>query len=111
MVSNKQNVIRVGFVEFLRALQSLGVKKDAISGKPLKIKYSNVAPYSTHQRHSTPTRYEDKEEDDDKEDGRPPSHKHQVNKDKNTSLSSLPKKGKGYVYKPPRRKPNILYVY
>ena len=32
---------------FLRSLQSLGVKKDDISGEPLKIKYNNVAPYST----------------------------------------------------------------
>ena len=102
---------QVGIDEFLCALRSLGVKKDDISGEPLKIKYSNVAPYSTHQRHSTPTRYADKEEDDDDEDVRPPSHKHQVNKDKKSSSSSLPRKVKGYVHKPPWRKPNILYVY
>ena len=97
MVSNQQNLNRVGFDEFLRALQSLNVKKDDISGELLKIKYSNVAPYSTHQRHSTP-RYEDEEEDDKDEDVRPPSHKHRVNKDKKTSSSSLPQKGKGYVH-------------
>ena len=102
---------QVGIDEFLRALQSLGVMKDDISGEPLKIKYSNVAPYRTHQRHSTPTRYEDEEEDDDDEDVRPPSHKHRVNKDKKTSSSSLPPGGKDYVHKPPGHKPNILYVY
>ena len=102
---------QVGIDEFLRALRSLGVKKDDISGEPLKIKYSNVAPYSTHQRHPTPTRYKDEEEDDDDEDVRPPSHKHRVNKDSKTSFSRLPQKIKGYVHKPPGRKPNILYVY
>ena len=65
IVSDQQNLNQVGIDEFLRALRSLGVKKDDISGEPLKIMYSNVAPYSTHQRHSTPTRYEDEEEDDD----------------------------------------------
>ena len=78
MVSNQQNLNQVGIDEFLRALRSLDVKKDDISGEPLKIKYSNVAPYSTHQRHSTPTKYEDEEEDDDEEEVQPPSHKHRV---------------------------------
>ena len=94
MVSNQQNLNQVDIDEFLRALRRLGVKKDDISGEPLKIKYSNVAPYSTHQRHSTPIRYEDEKEDDDDEDVRQPSHKHRVNKDKKTSSSSLPQKGK-----------------
>ena len=67
-----------------------------------------MAPYSTYQRHSKPTRYEDEEEDDDNEDVRLPSHKHRVHKDKKTSSSSLPQKGKGYVHKLPGRKPNIL---
>ena len=111
MVSNQQNLNQVGIDEFLRALRSLGVKKDDISGEPLKIMYSSVVPYSTHQRHSTPTKYEDEKEDDNEEEVRPPSHKHRVNKDKKTSLSSLPQGGKGYVHKPPGRKPNILYVY
>ena len=84
-MSNQQNLNQVGIDEFRRALRSLGVKKDDISGEPLKIKYSNVAPYSTHQRHSTPTKYEDEEEDDDEEVVRPPSHKHRVNKDKKIS--------------------------
>ena len=70
-----------------------------------------MAPYSTHQRHSTPTKYEDKEEDDNEEEVRPTSHKHRVNKDKKTSSLSLLQKGKGYVHKQPGRKPNILYVY
>ena len=111
MVSNQQNLNQVGIDEFLRALRRFGVKKDDISGEPLKIKYSNVAPYSTHQRHSTPTKYEDEEEDDDEEEVQAPSHKHRVQKDKKTSSSSLPQKGKGYIHKPPGRKPNILYVY
>ena len=111
MVSNQQNLNQVGIDEFLRALRSLGVKKDDISGEPLKIKYSNVAPYSTHQRYSTPTKYEYEEEDDDEEEVRPPSHKHCINKDKKTSSSSLPQGGKGYVHKPPGCKLNVLYVY
>ena len=53
MVSNQQNLNHVGIDEFLRALSSLAVTKDDISGEPLKIKLSNVAPYSTHKRHST----------------------------------------------------------
>ena len=111
MVSNQQNLNQVGIDEFLRLLRSLGVKKDDISGEPLKIKYSNVAPYITHHRHWTPTKYEDKEEDDDEENVRQPSHMQRVNKDKKTSSSSLPQKGKGYVHEPFERKPNILYFY
>ena len=88
--------------EFFRALRSLGVKKDDISCESYKIKYSIVAPYSTHQRHSTPTKYEDEGEDDE-EEIQPPSHKHRVHKDKKTSSSSLPQKVKGYVHKPPGR--------
>ena len=84
MVSNQQNLKQVGIDKFLRALRSLGVKKDDKIGEPLKIKYSNVAPYSTHQRHSTPTKYEDEEKDDDEEEVHPPSHKHRVQKDKKT---------------------------
>ena len=76
MLSNQKNLNLVGIDEFLRALQSLSVKKDDISGEPLQINYRNVAPYSTHQRHSTPTKYEDEEEDDDEEEVRSPSHKH-----------------------------------
>ena len=48
MLSNQHNLNKVGTDEFLRALRSLGVQKDDISAEPLKIKYSNVAPYSTH---------------------------------------------------------------
>ena len=108
MVSNQQKLNQVSIDEFLRALRSLVVKKDDISGEPLKIKYSNVAPYSTFQRHSKPTKYDNEEEDDDEEEVHPPSHKHRVNQDKKTSSSSLPQKGKVYVHKPPGRKPNIL---
>ena len=71
-----------------------------------------MALYDTHQRHSTPTKYEDEAEDDNEEEVRPPSHKHRVNKDKKTSSSRLPQGGKGYGHKLPGRKlPNILYVY
>ena len=111
MMSNQLNFNQEGIDEFLRAIQSLGVKKDDISGEPLETKYSNVAIYCTYQRHLTPTKYEDEEEDDDEEEVQPPSHKHRVQKDKKTSSSSLPQKGKGYIHKPPGRKPNILYVY
>ena len=55
MVRNQQNLKQVGIDEFLCALQSHGVKNTDISSEPLKIKYSNVALYSSHQRHSTPT--------------------------------------------------------
>ena len=67
MVSNQQNLNQVGIDEFLHALKSLGVNKNDISGKPLKIKYCNVTPYSIHKRQYTPTTYEDEEEDDDGE--------------------------------------------
>ena len=101
----------MGIDEFFRALRSLGVKKDDISGEPLKIKYSNGEPYSNNQRHSTPTKYENEVKDVDEEEVQPPSHTHRVQKDKKTSSSHLPQKGKGYIHKPPGRKPNILYVY
>ena len=112
MVSNQQNLDQVGIDEFLRALKSLSLIKDNINDKTLKIKYSNMAPYSTHKRHSTLTKYEDEEEDDnDEQEVRQPSHKHRIHKDKKTSSSSLAQRGKGYVHKPPGCKPNILYVY
>ena len=44
MVSNQQNLNQVGTDEFLRALRSLGVKTNDISGEPLKIKYSIWRP-------------------------------------------------------------------
>ena len=98
MVSNQQNLNQVGIDEFLLALRSLCVKKDDLSGKPYKIKYSNLAPYNCYQRQSTATKYEDEEDDDDeKQDVRKPNHKHRVNKDKKTSSSCLPQKRKGYV--------------
>ena len=111
MLKNQQNLNQVGIDKFFRPLQSLGVKKDYISGEPLNIRYSNVAPYSTHQRHSTLTKYENEEKNDDEEEVRPRTHKHQVHKDKKTSSSSLPQRGKGYIHKPPVRKFNIHYVY
>ena len=78
-MSNQQNLNQVGIDEFLRALRSLGVKKDDLSGEPLKIKYSNVALFSTHQRYSIPSKYEDEEEDNHEEDVCLLSHKHRVN--------------------------------
>ena len=89
MLSNKQNLNQVDIDEFLRALRSLGVKKDDISGEPLKIKYSNVATNSTHQRHSTPTKYEAEKEDDEEEEVRPRSHKHRGHKDKKIIIFKL----------------------
>ena len=106
MVSNQQNLNQVGIDEFLRALRSLGVKKDEISGEPLKIKYKNVAPYGAVQRHSTPVEYE--AEDIEKEKVRPPSPKQPSQKAK--KRSSL-QDGKGFIHQPPWRKFNILYVY
>ena len=37
MMSNQQNLNQAGIDESLRAIRSLGVKKDDISGEPLKI--------------------------------------------------------------------------
>ena len=92
---------------FLSALRSLGVKKDEISGEPLKIKYKHVAPYGAVQRNSTPAEYEhekvDEEEDIEKEEVCPPSQK--------AKKRSLLQEGKGFIHKPPGRKPNIFYVY
>ena len=65
MVSNQQIINQVGIDEFLCDLRSFGVKKDDISGEPLKIMYNIVASYSTHQRHLTQTKYKDKKDDDD----------------------------------------------
>ena len=48
IVSNQQNLKQVGIDEFPGALRSLGVKKDDISGEPLKIKYNNLTAYSTY---------------------------------------------------------------
>ena len=50
-----QNLNQVVHDEFFFALWSLSVTKDDISGEPLKIMYSDVPPYITHQRHSTLT--------------------------------------------------------
>ena len=112
MVSNQQDLYQVDIDDFLRALRSLGVKKDEISGEPLKIKYKNVGPYGALQRHSTPVKYEhekvNEEKDIEKDKVRPPSSKQPSQKAK--KRSSLHKE-KGYIHKPPGRKPNILYVY
>ena len=79
MVSNQQDLHQVGIDDFLRALRSVGVKKDKISGEPLKIRYKIVAPYGAVQRNSTPVEYEhgtvDEKEDIAKEEVRPPYQK------------------------------------
>ena len=85
MVSNQQNLNQVGIDEFLGALKSLGVKKDDISCEPHIIKYIIVAPYSTHQRHLTPTKCDDEKTDDNEKEIRQPSHKYRVNKGKKKS--------------------------
>ena len=112
MVSNQQDFHQVGIDDFLRALRSLGVQRDEISGEPLKIKYKIVAPYGAVQRHSTPVKYEHEklgdDEDIEKEEVRPPSPKQPSKKSK--KRSSL-QEGKGFIHKPAGRKPNILYVY
>ena len=111
MVSNQQNLNQVGIDEFLSALRSLGVKIDDISGEPLKIKYSNVAPYNTHKRHSTRTKYEDEDKDDDEEEVRQPSHKHRIHKDNKNIILKFGTRRKGLCPQATRAKPNILYVY
>ena len=52
-----------------------------------------MALISAHQRHLTPTKYEDYKEDDD-EEVRPQSHIHRIHEDKKTSFSSLAQKVK-----------------
>ena len=44
MGSTKQNLNQICINEFFCAFRRLGVKNNDIIGKPLKIKYSNVAP-------------------------------------------------------------------
>ena len=86
MVNNQQNLNQVGIDEFLRALRSLVVKRDEISGEPLQINYKNVATYGAVQRHSTFVEYEhdkvDEAEDIEKEEVRPPSPKQPSHKAK-----------------------------
>ena len=53
MGSNKQNINQIGIDEFFRVFRRLGVNIGDIISELLKLKYSNVAPYSTHKRHST----------------------------------------------------------
>ena len=116
MVSNQKDLHQLGIDDFLRAFRSLGIKKDDISGETLKNKFSNVAPYVVHQRHSSPAKYE---HENMEEKGnyvkelvqQSPKQRVQIPK-KRSSLQV----GKGYIYKPtgrkpPGRKPNILDVY
>ena len=89
MVSRREDLRQVGIGEFLRALRSLGIKKDDLSGEPFKYKYTKDAPYKVHH-HS--------------------SHAPKEKKSSSSAQSSS-QGGKGYVHKPPGRHPNILYVY
>ena len=116
MMSNHKDLHQVGIDDFLRALWSLGIKKDDISGETLKNKFRNVASYVAHQRHSSFAKYEPEnmeEKGDYVEELVQHSFKQRVQKPK--KISSL-QVGKGYIHKPtwrkpPGRKPNILYVY
>ena len=104
----------MGIDDFLRALRSLGGKKDEISSELLKIKYKIEAPYGAVQRHTTFVKYEhekvdeENEEDDEKEEVRLLSPKQQL---KNAKRKSRLQEGKRFIHKPPGRKPTILYVY
>ena len=79
MVSNEQDLHQVGIDDFLRALRSLGLKRDEISGKQLNIKYKNVTPYGAVQPRSTPVEYKHEnvveEKDIEKEEVWPPNFK------------------------------------
>ena len=74
-----------------------------------------MAPYGAVQRHSTLVTYEhekvdeENKEDDEKEKVRPPSFKQPSQK--KTKKRSSQQEEKGFIHKPPGRKPNILYVY
>ena len=48
MVSRRQDLRQVGIDEFLRALRSLGIKKNDLSGDTLKYKYTKDGPYKVH---------------------------------------------------------------
>ena len=102
IVINQNDLHQVGINVFLRALRSLGVTKDEISGGPLKIKFKNVAPYGAVKRHSTPCEYEhgkvDEEEDIEKEEVRPQSPKQPSKKSKTRSLLQ---EGNGFIHKLP----------
>ena len=89
MVSRRQDLRQVGIEKFLRALRSLGIKKDDLIGETLKYKYTKDAPYEAHH-HST--------------------YAPKVTK-KSSSTQSSSQGGKGYVHKPPGQHANILYVY
>ena len=86
MVSNQQYSHQVRIDEFLRALRSLGAKKDDIINEPLKIKYFKVMPLCSYKRHSTFAKYElDKAKemennDEENMEVRPPSPKRRVHK-------------------------------
>ena len=90
MVSRRQDLRQVSIEEFLRALRSLGIKKDDLSGETLKFKYTKEAPYKAHH-HST--------------------YALKLTKKSSSSAQSLFQGGKGYGQKPPGSHPNILYVY
>ena len=52
IISNRQDLRQVGIDEFFRAIRSLGIKKDDLSGETFKYKYTKDAPCKVHY-HST----------------------------------------------------------
>ena len=60
--------------KFVHALQSFNVKNNFIRGEPIKIKYIDVALYSTHLHFSTPITFKFKEEYNHKVDIRLPNY-------------------------------------
>ena len=89
MVIRRQDLRQVNLDEFLRAVRSLDIKNDDLSGETLKYKYTKDAPYKVHHNSL---------------------HVSQQKK-LSSSAQSSSQGGKGYVYKPPGRHPNILYMY
>ena len=90
MVSRRQDLRQVDIEEFLRALRSLGIKKDDMSGETLKYKYTKDAPYKAIYLST---------------------YAPKVTNKSSSSAQSSSQGGKGYGQKPPGRHPNILYVY
>ena len=116
MVSNQQDRHQVGIDDFLHSLRSLGIKRDDVSGETLKNKFSNVAPYVAHQRHSTPAKYEPDNQVEEGDDMAQLVEQIPKQRDHKPKKRSSLQVGKGYIQKltqskQPGRKPNILYVY
>ena len=89
MVSRRQDLRQVGIDEFFRALRSLVINKDYLSGKTLKYKCTKDALHKAYY-HSNHAPKEERS---------------------SSSAQSLFQGEKGYVQKLPGRQPNIIYVY